>query len=194
MPVRHNPYLHKIVVTEMSKYSRGKVLDLPSGPGYLIQDLKSLGFDGIAGEIDKALHCLPDVRYQQIDMTKTFDFPDASFDYVTSIEGIEHIAKCYSHQRPGDTGRVFEQFLVQRTGLPHFVGDLAGLAQILVENSNLLGGKGVVVNVQVCIGVQTEGSIVEVGRSDRHPNVVDDHLLAVVHGRLILVDFHAGLQ
>jgi len=90
-PVRHNPYLHEIVIKELSRLKPGRILDLPSGPGYLIQDLKKLGFNGVAGEIDNSLHCLQDIDYKSIDMTQRFDFPDGSFDFVTSIEGIEHI-------------------------------------------------------------------------------------------------------
>lgn len=90
-PVRHNPYLHQIVIENMKSLPKGRVLDLPSGAGYLIRDLQAIGFEGIAAEIDHELHVFPDVKYQPVDMTKTFPFPDASFDYVISIEGIEHI-------------------------------------------------------------------------------------------------------
>lgn len=90
-PTRHNPYLHEIVIREITKGPKGRLLDLPSGPGYLVQDLQKLGFSGVAAEIDPSLHCLDDVEYCQVDMTKRFPFPDAHFDYVTSIEGVEHI-------------------------------------------------------------------------------------------------------
>lgn len=98
-PVRHNPYLHQIVIADISAKKPGSVLDLPSGPGYLAQDLTRLGFSAIAGEIDSSLHCLEDVTYHQVDMTKRFPFADGSFDYVTSIEGIEHITDHYAFLR-----------------------------------------------------------------------------------------------
>src|ERR1700679_1146459 len=90
-PTRHNPYLHEIVIDVLKSGPRGRVLDLPSGPGYLLRDLQGLGFSGIAGEIDDGLHCFSDIDYRKIDMTGRFDFPDQTFDYVISIEGIEHI-------------------------------------------------------------------------------------------------------
>jgi SAM-dependent methyltransferase len=91
LPTRHNPYLHEIVIDFLKERKPGRVLDLPSGPGYLLKDLKGLGFDGVAGEIDDALHVFNELEYRKIDMTARFDFPTASFDYVISIEGIEHI-------------------------------------------------------------------------------------------------------
>lgn len=90
-PARHNPQLHEIVLSALERAPRGAVLDLPSGPGYLLRDLQEKGFRGVAGEIDTDLHVFEEIEYRQIDMTKRFPFDDASFDYVTSIEGIEHI-------------------------------------------------------------------------------------------------------
>jgi SAM-dependent methyltransferase len=90
-PARHNPGLHDIVLREFGASPKGDVLDVPSGPGYLLRDLKQKGFGGIAGEIDTDLHCFADIEYTQVDMTQTFPFPDVRFDYVTSIEGVEHI-------------------------------------------------------------------------------------------------------
>lgn len=99
LPTRHNPYLHGIVIESLKGMPKGRVLDLPSGPGYLLRDLKRIGFDGVAGEIDEGLHVFSDLEYRRIDMTGRFDFPDASFDYVISIEGIEHIENHFAFLR-----------------------------------------------------------------------------------------------
>ncbi len=98
-PIRHNPYLHKIVINYLKTQDQGPVLDLPSGPGYLIRDLKAMGFQGIAGEIDESLHCLSDVDYKKINMTERFDFNDERFSYVVSVEGIEHIENHFAFLR-----------------------------------------------------------------------------------------------
>ncbi len=90
-PTRHNPELHNIIMHEMKPLARGEVLDLPSGPGYLLKDLQHQGFTGVAGEIDTDLHCFPELNYKQVDMIGRFPFEDESFDFVTSIEGVEHI-------------------------------------------------------------------------------------------------------
>jgi 2-polyprenyl-3-methyl-5-hydroxy-6-metoxy-1,4-benzoquinol methylase len=99
LPTRHNPYLHEIVINTLKKIGPGRVLDLPSGPGYLLKDLKEFGFSGVAGEIDEQLHVFNDLEYQKINMVAEFDLPTASFDYVVSIEGIEHIENHFAFLR-----------------------------------------------------------------------------------------------
>jgi 2-polyprenyl-3-methyl-5-hydroxy-6-metoxy-1,4-benzoquinol methylase len=99
LPTRHNPYLHQIVIELLKTYGPGNVLDLPAGPGYLLKDLKQIGFNGIAGEIDDQLHVFSDLEYRKVDMTARFDFPSESFDYVVSIEGIEHIENHFAFIR-----------------------------------------------------------------------------------------------
>ena len=95
-PTRHNPDLHKIAIRELCALGPGHVLDLPSGPGYLVRDLQKHGFTGVAGEILPELHCFEDVHYAPVDMTLPFPFEDNTFDYVVSIEGIEHITDPFS--------------------------------------------------------------------------------------------------
>lgn len=98
-PTRHNPYLHEIIVDQLKGLPPGKTLDIPSGPGYLLQDLFKLNFTGYAAEIDEKLHCLTDVEYKKINMIEKFPFQDSEFDYVVSVEGIEHIENHFSFLR-----------------------------------------------------------------------------------------------
>jgi len=105
-PVRHNPELHQIAINYLKRLTTGKVLDIPSGPGYLMRDLQALGFEGISAEIDEDLHCFNDVEYRKVDMTGRFPFDDNSFDYVVSIEGIEHIENYFAFLR--EIGRILK--------------------------------------------------------------------------------------
>src|SRR6266404_1413156 len=82
LPVKHNPYLHALVWDLANKEKPGRLLDVPSGPGYFAQ--------AVAAEIDGALHVLPGVQYVKANMGEQLPFADASFDYLVSIEGIEH--------------------------------------------------------------------------------------------------------
>lgn len=72
---------------------KGRILDVPAGQGAFAQELVKLGYGDI--------HCLdinaeafllrhPQVHFTQHDVIKPLPFPDAHFDYVFSIEGIEH--------------------------------------------------------------------------------------------------------
>ena len=98
-PVRHNPYLHQVVMDELKKLGPGRILDVPSGPGYLLRDLKRDGFSGVAAEINPALHCFDDLTYKQVDMCARFPFNDGEFNYVASIEGVEHIENHFAFLR-----------------------------------------------------------------------------------------------
>ncbi len=90
LPTKHNPYLHDLVWDLVKKGKPGELLDVPSGPGYFAQVATQNGFQAVAAEIDTSLHVLPGVRYVKADMGEKLPFADASFDYVVSIEGIEH--------------------------------------------------------------------------------------------------------
>lgn len=90
-PTLHNPVLHEAVFRLLEKEPRGRLLDVPSGPGYFAQRATKAGFDSMAGEIDTALHVLDGVVYEQIDMSRPFPLDAGAFQYVVSIEGIEHI-------------------------------------------------------------------------------------------------------
>jgi len=90
-PVHHNPYLHDLVWKSFQHFPPGKLLDLPSGPGYFAKKAFDKGHDTVAGEIDPGLHVFNGLNYQKIDMSEKLPFDTASLDYIVSIEGIEHI-------------------------------------------------------------------------------------------------------
>jgi len=72
---------------------KGRILDVPAGHGAFARELLREGYDDI--------HCLDiaaetfvvndsRVHFRQHDVINPLPFPDAHFDYVFSIEGIEH--------------------------------------------------------------------------------------------------------
>jgi len=112
LPPLHNPELHGLVFDLIKKESPGKVLDIPSGPGYFSQKIQKIGFQSVAAEIDPSLYALKDVQYQSIDMSRPFPLPDCSYDYIVSIEGIEHIENQFAflrecHRILKDGGKLF---------------------------------------------------------------------------------------
>src|SRR5882724_8047249 len=111
-PVKHNPYLHDLVWDLVKKEKPGLLLDVPSGPGYFAQTAGQNGFKAVAAEIDNALHVLPGVEYVKANMGEQLPFADRYFDYVVSIEGIEHtenpfrfLRECARVLKP--TGKLF---------------------------------------------------------------------------------------
>lgn len=91
LPTKHNPYLHDLVWTLLKPHPAGRLLDIPAGPDYFAQQAQADGFQAIAAEIDQSLHVFPELSYQTADMSKELPFPPNDFDYIVSIEGIEHI-------------------------------------------------------------------------------------------------------
>jgi 2-polyprenyl-3-methyl-5-hydroxy-6-metoxy-1,4-benzoquinol methylase len=111
-PVKHNPELHDLVWDLLKNEKRGTLLDVPSGPGYFAQNAAQNGFIATAAEIDESLHVLPGVQYVRANMGEQLPFPNGSFDYLVSIEGIEHtenpfrfLRECARVLRPG--GKLF---------------------------------------------------------------------------------------
>ncbi len=99
LPVKHNPNLHDLVWELLKDHKPGSLLDVPSGPGYFAQKASQNGFKAIAAEIDPSLHVLSGVDYASFDMGGTFPYADASFDYIVSIEGIEHTENSFRFLR-----------------------------------------------------------------------------------------------
>lgn len=71
----------------------GRILDVPAGHGAFAQELLKLGYGNmdcldIAADTFVLRH--DQVRFRQHDVIHPLPFPDAHFDYVFSIEGIEH--------------------------------------------------------------------------------------------------------
>ena len=72
---------------------KGRILDVPAGHGAFAQELVKLGYSDIhCLDINAEAFVLKDerVRFQQHDVIKPLPYPDGYFDYVFSIEGIEH--------------------------------------------------------------------------------------------------------
>lgn len=72
---------------------QGRILDVPAGHGAFAQELLKLGYDNIdCLDIAEETFILrnPGIRFRQHDVINPLPFPDASFDFVFSIEGIEH--------------------------------------------------------------------------------------------------------
>lgn len=81
------------LVKETASPAAGPVLDLPAGQGAFAQELLALGYRDIdCLDINAAAFVLRDtrVRFTRHDAARPLPFPDAHFEQVFSVEGIEH--------------------------------------------------------------------------------------------------------
>jgi SAM-dependent methyltransferase len=72
---------------------KGRILDVPAGQGAFAAELLKLGYDDISClDISAEAFALEDPRahFRQHDVINPLPFPDEHFDYVFSVEGIEH--------------------------------------------------------------------------------------------------------
>jgi len=88
--------------------SRGALLEIPAGEGALAWQLKKLGYTVTAGDIDPNFFKVRSIPCIRIDLNRTFPVADEQFDFVSCIEGIEHlqdqfqfVRECHRVLRPG---------------------------------------------------------------------------------------------
>ncbi len=76
-----------------------RVLDAPSGEGALAAALSAAGFEVHAADLEPPAGRAPGVRQALADLNRPLPWPDAFFDAVFSIEGIEHLENRFAFLR-----------------------------------------------------------------------------------------------
>src|SRR5262249_46756911 len=89
-PLAHEA-IHDTAVTILNGCSRGTVLDVPAGEGALAARLIDGGFDVRCCDLYPEIFRLDGVDIHQGNLDAELPFSDHSFDYVTCLEGLEHI-------------------------------------------------------------------------------------------------------
>ena len=92
------------------------------------------------------------------------------------------------------SGQRVERFIDPAPALPFVQRYAARQAQIGIKSCALLCSERRIQHVEIGFVVDAERTAVEVGRADRGPQAIDNHHFAVVHGRLVLVNFNASAQ
>ena len=107
--------LYAAVLEVFGRPPAGRILDVPAGHGAFAQALLGRGYADIdCLDINADAFALSDprVRFRQYDAAQPLPFPDGHFDYVFSIEGIEHFDSPWTFVRElcrvlKPSGRIF---------------------------------------------------------------------------------------
>src|SRR6266576_6699367 len=89
-PLAHQA-IHDTVVGILRELPRGALLDVPAGEGALATRLIDVGFDVRCCDLYPEIFRLDGVDVHQGNLDAELPFGDRSFDYVTCLEGLEHI-------------------------------------------------------------------------------------------------------
>lgn len=83
---------HDVAFSRLRTWPPGRLLDIPSKEGAVPSRVAEIGFKPVCGDIDLGLYKAP-VPAVRLDLNRPFPFRSAIFDYVTFIEGIEHLER-----------------------------------------------------------------------------------------------------
>ena len=79
--------------------ARGKLLEIPAGEGALAWRLAEMGYEVLGGDVDPDFFKVPFLRCLRLDMNQVFPLEDESFDFISCIEGLEHLENQFSFVR-----------------------------------------------------------------------------------------------
>ena len=89
-PLAHEA-IHDTVAGILGKEPRGLLLDVPAGEGALAERLMAAGFEVTCCDLYPEIFRLPGVSITRGDLNGVLPFANQAFDYVTCLEGLEHI-------------------------------------------------------------------------------------------------------
>ncbi len=91
VPLAHEA-IHETVARILSEQpARGALLDVPAGEGALSARLVRLGFDVRCCDLYPEIFRLSDVEIKRGDLAGTLPYADEEFDFLTCVEGLEHV-------------------------------------------------------------------------------------------------------
>ena len=83
--------IHETVARILDPFPRGKLLDVPAGEGALSARLSKAGFFVQACDLYPEIFRLPDIEVRRGDLSGVLPYGDTEFQYITCLEGLEHI-------------------------------------------------------------------------------------------------------
>ena len=85
------PEIHETVARILDPFARGKLLDVPAGEGALSARLSEAGFTVLACDLYSEIFKLTDIQIRRGDLSGALPYADSEFQYITCLEGLEHI-------------------------------------------------------------------------------------------------------
>jgi len=104
-PIAH-AVVHDRVVEILQKLPPGRLLDVPAGEGALAARLQCSGFEVRCCDLYPEIFRLPGVQILRGDLSAALPYEDGAFDYLTCVEGLEHIEN--PHQAVREFRRVLK--------------------------------------------------------------------------------------
>ena len=83
--------IHDRAVEILAGCPRGRLLDVPAGEGAFAARLVRAGFEVRCCDLFPEIFRVPGVEIRRGDLSGVLPYPDGSFEYVTCLEGLEHI-------------------------------------------------------------------------------------------------------
>jgi SAM-dependent methyltransferase len=90
---------HDWVIGALLKEKRGALLDAPAGAGALALRLKEMGFSVACCDINPSVFSVPGIEIKRGDLNQSLPFEAGSFDFVTCLEGMEHLENPFNAVR-----------------------------------------------------------------------------------------------
>ena len=108
--IAHGKTHAKVLKIFSSFPDRGRLLEIPAGEGALAWQLHKMGYDVTAGEIDPDFFKVDPIPCIYLDLNKEFPVESEEYDFVSCIEGVEHledqfqfVRECHRVLKPGGT-------------------------------------------------------------------------------------------
>jgi 2-polyprenyl-3-methyl-5-hydroxy-6-metoxy-1,4-benzoquinol methylase len=105
-PLAHEA-IYATVEQILDSLPHGTLLDVPAGEGALAVRLLRLGLNVKCCDLHPEIFRLRDVEIKQGDLSHALPYSDGSFDYITCIEGLEHIEN--PHQAIREFSRILRR-------------------------------------------------------------------------------------